>query len=172
MTYLFNREQIKKLNTERRAFKLNENSICSVLLPICNLGKGGLIGKNLKDINIFSPGGGVSCPQKGEAMKANEMLSLLKRYHWGLQRAIPLKALAQSLGISEREVRRLKNYLVIEQRQPIGSTNDGYFYAENPEELKRFVKEYAKRNGVHFEMIKAYKDMLQPKGQLELGVGA
>ena len=65
MTYLFNREQIKKLNTERRAFKLNENSICSVLLPICKLGKGGLIGKNLKDINIFSPGGGVSCPQKG-----------------------------------------------------------------------------------------------------------
>lgn len=137
-----------------------------------NLGKGGLTEKNLKDINIFSPGGGVSCPQKGEAMKANEMLSLLKRYHWGLQRAIPLKALAQSLGISEREVRRLKNYLVIEQRQPIGSTNDGYFYAENPEELKRFVKEYASRNGVHFEMIKAYKDMLQPKGQLELGVGA
>ena len=137
-----------------------------------NLGKGGLIGKNLKDINILLAGAGLTGPRKGEAMKANEMLSLLKRYHWGLQRAIPLKALAQSLGISEREVRRLKNYLVIEQRQPIGSTNDGYFYAENPEELKRFVKEYAKRNGVHFEMIKAYKDMLQPKGQLELGVGA
>ena len=50
-----------------------------------NLGKGGLTEKNLKDINIFSPGGGVSCPQKGEAMKANEMLSLLKAYKDMLQ---------------------------------------------------------------------------------------
>ena len=64
MTYLFNREQIKKLNTERRAFKLNENSICSVLLPIANLGKGGLIGKNLKDINILLAGVRLLAPGK------------------------------------------------------------------------------------------------------------
>ena len=103
--------------------------------------------------------------------KSDLMLSLLKRYHWGVHRAIPLKALAIAIGVSEREVRKIKNHLVIERRQPIGSTGDGYFYAENPDELKRFVAEYKSRNKACFEMVRAYEDMLKPQGQLRLEVG-
>ena len=100
--------------------------------------------------------------------KSEQMLRLLKKYHWGRARAVPLNTLAKELATSTRKVRKIKNYLVIEEGQPIGSTADGYFYAESREELSHFVAEYMARSRASYRMIKAYQDMLKPKGQLML----
>ena len=56
MTYLF-----KILSTIQRRTTW-ENDV----VYFANLGKGGLIGKNLKDINILLAGAGLTGPRKGD----------------------------------------------------------------------------------------------------------
>lgn len=75
-------------------------------------------------------------------------ISTLQNWHTGAEKAITYRELAKELGISNREVRLLKNHLVTEHKKPIGSTSgssSGYFWIKNQKEFEHCRAEIISR---------------------------
>ena len=107
----------------------------------------------------------------------HRLISYLKEYCYGKDRAITFRRLALKLGINSRELRRIVAHIVINGIAPIGSNSkDGYFYIENEDEYKwareelfsRIRKLSKRARGLRISWtIEKEKPKLKPK-QLEL----
>ena len=70
--------------------------------------------------------------------KRAELLSLLKNGYVGAENYITSAEIEKALSINDRTVRNIINKLRTEG-QPIGSNTDGYFYAQNVEEIEQTI---------------------------------
>lgn len=86
----------------------------------------------------------------------------------GIENAISKDSLAYNLDITTRELRKAKARLVLKNYVPIGSTQNGYFYAKDDHEIMRFRNEYLARIKKQLKMIKAYEYMVSHKDQLQI----
>ena len=64
-----------------------------------------------------------------------QILDYIKRWHRGRQRAITYKELAKVLRINERELRNVIASLVT-KGEPIGASQEGYFWITSEEEYQ------------------------------------
>ncbi len=64
-----------------------------------------------------------------------QILDYIKRWHRGRQRAITYKELAKTLQINERELRNVIASLVT-KGEPIGASQEGYFWITSKEEYQ------------------------------------
>ena len=65
----------------------------------------------------------------------NQILDYIRRWHRGRQRAITYKELAKVLRINERELRNVIASLVT-KGEPIGASQEGYFWITSEEEYQ------------------------------------
>ncbi len=77
-------------------------------------------------------------------MTDRKIAEALKRLHTGECRAISSRELAAAFGISGRALRDIVNRLR-EAGIPICSSDYGYFYAENEQELNRTIRQLSSR---------------------------
>lgn len=98
----------------------------------------------------------------------SKILYYLKKHCTGISHAISKNSLASLFSISDRELRQVKRNIVLTMDARVGSTEDGYFYAENDNEVWRFRGEYLSRIRKYNEMIYAYEKEFEKKNQGEL----
>ncbi|MFI3226633.1 MAG: hypothetical protein R3Y09_04390 [Clostridia bacterium] len=70
--------------------------------------------------------------------KKIELLALLQNYYVGAENYITSKEIEKRLQIQSRDVRKIVNSLR-QAGEPIGSNIDGYFYAQNIEEVEQTI---------------------------------
>lgn len=96
----------------------------------------------------------------------NKIVNYLKTYCYGKEHAISKDRLARYFNITTRELRDIKRDIVINERVPIGSNRNGYFYAKDLDEIELFIGEYKSRVGEHMKMVNAYTNMIGNNTQL------
>lgn len=69
-----------------------------------------------------------------------QVLRLLERYHVGAENAITSREIGRIFNLSARKVRSIISDLRT-LGQPIGSSNDGYFYAETVDEVEQTISD-------------------------------
>ncbi len=101
-------------------------------------------------------------------MMENKILYYLKTHCTGIDRAIPSKDLCRTFGITDRDLRQLKRNIVLNLDARVGSTKNGFFYAENDNEVKMFRNDYKSRSDEYWIMINRYDKYLKRKDQMQL----
>lgn len=66
------------------------------------------------------------------------LLAYLEQFHKGEKNAVFSKKLEMVFFLTSRQIRGVVSRLQL-QNQPICSSNNGYFYSENPKEIIRYV---------------------------------
>ncbi len=97
-----------------------------------------------------------------------KLIDFLEQECKGEENAVPKNWLAKYFCISTRELRRLKSDIVLKYKVPIGSTNEGYFYAKDDHEIMHIRSEYVSRIRKHSKMVRAYEYMVAHKDQMQI----
>ena len=98
----------------------------------------------------------------------NKILHYLRVHAKGIANAVSAKQICQAFDITDRELRQVKRNIVLGIDARVGSTKDGYWYAENDSEVLRFRSDYVSRIRKYKEMIDAYENEVDLTGQMEL----
>ena len=97
------------------------------------------------------------------------ILWYLKQNCFGIQNAISREALARRFHIPERTLRQLKRNIVLNTDSRVGSTKNGYWYADSQIEIRMFRADYLSRMKEFREMVDAYGDRIDNENQMTLG---
>ena len=98
----------------------------------------------------------------------NKILYYLKTHCAGVDNAISKNELARIFGISDRELRKIKRNIVLNLDARVGSSGNGYFYAETDNQVMIFRAEYMSRVKKYLEMVKAYENEVAKRDQMTL----
>ena len=98
-------------------------------------------------------------------MIENKILYYLKTECTGIDRAVTSDELCSLFDISSRELRQIKRRIVLNIDVHVGSTENGFWYAENHNEVGMFMADYISRSEKYQVMINRYKKHIKPKDQ-------
>ena len=96
----------------------------------------------------------------------NKILYYLKTHCTGVDNAISAKQVCQAFGITDRTLRQVKRNIVLNIDYRVGSSENGYFYCSNKNELKIARSEYLSRIRKSNQMIKRYDKAIEDQEQL------
>ena len=91
----------------------------------------------------------------------HRLINYLKRNAYGKENAVRRSQIIRDLDIPDRELRETKGRIVREHGIPIGSTNQGYWYASNDNEIMNFRNYYHSLFEEHLGTSKAYEQMVE-----------
>ena len=101
-------------------------------------------------------------------LKERQILHYLKTECIGIENSITSDDLCSIFDISPRELRQVKRNIVLDTDAHVGSTEKGYWYAENDLEVMKFRNDYVKRIRKYKIMIDKYEDLVNSKDQMQL----
>lgn len=91
---------------------------------------------------------------------SESLLEYLKKYHNGEQQAASSKKLEVAFSLSNRQVRHMVSGLR-HDNHPICSSDKGYFYSDNQQELQRCIRNLENRGRHIFKARRGLKEALK-----------
>ena len=98
----------------------------------------------------------------------NKILHYLRVHAKGIANAVTAEQICQAFNITDRTLRQIKRNIVLNIDARVGSTKEGFFYAETDSEVLRFRADYVSRITKYKEMIDRYEQEVDLLGQMKL----